>query len=125
MDDLRPTNDQLLLMITEMRDKIEQGWRQGEYARDAKGRGVCVEDKSACEWCLHGAIILVASKHNFSTFLKRKNALADTMVTVFPTKYIGTISFNDDHCSSQNQMLATIDMAIARTEHLGKIETTK
>lgn len=38
------------------RAKIEQGWCQGYYARDAVGRDVSYNSPSACSYCLSGAL---------------------------------------------------------------------
>lgn len=49
--------------LTTARNLIEQGWCQGDYAKDHKGDQVPPESKDAIEFCSVGALIRAAGKN--------------------------------------------------------------
>lgn len=37
------------------RERIERGWCQNDFARDADGNAIDPKDPRACRWCVYGA----------------------------------------------------------------------
>ena len=85
-----------------------ENWTQGEYARDAKGKGLFrAQDASAVCWCAQGAIRKVYGEE--SDNLPAIGALKS--VVDFPWSFT---SFNDGHTHAE--VLAAFDEAIAKAE---------
>jgi hypothetical protein len=86
--------------------KLEQGFTQGEYARDALGCGTTAASSEAVCWCSLGAIDAVADM---------LSPEGDRAVDALSGRMDGWIpSFNDTH--TKEEVLAKFDEAIALAE---------
>ena len=102
---------------------IEQGWCQGEFARDENDESVSPYSEKACSWCASGAIkTAIISYHHTSP---NPYHLLKEIISNKPIEY-STIIFNDsdaiaafnDHPkTTQNDILELFDKAIARCDN--------
>jgi len=91
------------------RERVIRGWTRGCLARDANGREVDpVSDQATC-WCVIGAIDSVTGNEN--------NA-SHGAVTVLDSALEGReiADFNDDPATTQTDVIALFDRAIATLE---------
>ena len=102
---------------------IEQGWCQGEFARDENGKIVSPYNEKACSWCASGAI-RVTIVSNGQTSLKPYRLLQE-IISKKPIEYSTIIfsdsdaiaAFNDHPKTTQNDILELFDKAIARCDN--------
>ena len=84
------------------RAKIEQGWCQGSYARNAMNEKVLYRSVDACRWCAMGAIVSLGGVDwiTAADVIKQANA-----IEVIP-------KWNDAPNRTQAEVLAAFDKAI-------------
>ena len=97
-------------VLVRTRGLIERGWTQGTFARDAKEVDVDPTHFSACKWCAVGAVWKVVGFNARETYI-------DTCAILDEITEFNTVSeFNDHADTTQADMLAVFDEAIARCE---------
>jgi hypothetical protein len=84
-------------------------WTQGVCAIDAQGKGVGVNDRSACSWCVYGAAVLVHGSFSAAnTYLNRVEAAIKELYGI----RIGAIAWQD-RMATHEQLLAVCRRADA------------
>lgn len=91
-------------VLVKARSKIEQGWTQGAYARDAYGNVVHEESSRAVRWCLSGAISATGAPGPVK--IRARSAIDNAL------EYVTVVGFNDT--STKAEVLRLIDRVIAR-----------
>jgi len=94
-----------------IRGRIEKGWSQGAYARDAFGEQVALGNDEAVAWTLCGAFALAGKDgipmHHLPAALR---ALAEV------TGMESLNGWNDDAARTKQEVLDALDAAIVRVE---------
>ena len=90
-----------------------QSWSQDAFAYDQTDTRVSYDAKSACSWCLEGAIRRAARRGSASeTNLERAIALVRDIIHV-PGHYPTIQGWNDRASTTHREVLAVLDRAIA------------
>jgi len=107
------TPDQTMTILTKAREKIALGWCQEVYARDAKGKSVISNDVSACRWCVVGALSIAVEdcSHLFPEMLEFLSRFLPSAVSGEGESGLG--NYNDARTTTQQDILALLDRAIA------------
>jgi hypothetical protein len=116
-------------LLTQARERIEQGWGQGAMAYAADGRVVTANSPSACRFCAAGAIANVlrvqatdeieqiAAGRAALTLLSQSVELPAYLVSPSPTEAV--IDFNDDVAAGRHDVLEAFDRAIELAKEAG------
>lgn len=95
-------------MLREGRDRVARGWAQGAYARDRDGRSVYAWTPEACAWCALGALRVSG---DFGADYDAARAALEKF-----TPALAVAPFNDATTTTQADVLALFDRAIAAAE---------
>lgn len=98
-------------VLKKARKLIERGWCKGPSAMNAAGEAVSPDSRSACRWCIYGALVRVG-----------KSAAVDGYVDDYLTRAIGTntwFEFNETR-RSKRPVLRAFDRAIKLAEKEGQ-----
>jgi hypothetical protein len=111
MDKIAEASD----FLRAMRQRIEQGWIQGGYAKTKDGWVCRPESELACAWCLSGAMLNVGTQHpgllDAITYLRQ--AILSSAFASPSASYGGEIIyFNDKKGRTKEEVLAKIEEAI-------------
>lgn len=102
-------------------DKLEIGWTRHASARDVHNTEVDVADKSACKWCVGGALLAAGA---WNPGLSDVTAMAfDLLLEVIGAgaEAHSTVSYwNDYDCPGQATAVAMVRRAAARARTLAK-----
>lgn len=95
------------------RARIERGWCQGAFARDANGHDVLSRSPRARAWCTSGAVEFDSRPMSAGAF-----AAHVALCAALPADWIedGAASWNDAPGRTQAEVLALYDAAIAAEE---------
>lgn len=107
-------------ILRDARALIEHGWCQDSAAVDARGVAVDPTARSACAWCVSGALnrALHTPNHDrrdYFTFFRARAALAQ-IVGADPAVIGQIVVWNDHPERTQAEVLAAFDRAIAAAE---------
>lgn len=95
--------------LNRVADRLERGWTQGAYARDADGHPIDFTDDGAVCWCLEGAFY-VEDTGDHHARLTALYALCDaTHVDNLP-------EFNDTPGRTQAEVVRVVRMAASKME---------
>ena len=90
-----------------------QSWSQGAFAYDQTDHRVPYGAKTACSWCLEGAIRRAASRGNATeTNVGRALTLVRNIIHV-PGNYPTVQGWNDRATTTHREVLVVLDKAIA------------
>lgn len=121
-------------ILEEAKALVEKGWTQGHMAEDEDGNPVLVLAKSACRWCLHGAVFTAVNKHCLGMSWEEKNREARLVMGAVALYGLGELpppgwttdtrleqflhAWNDDAERQQDEVLR----ALAQTScHVGSM----
>lgn len=90
--------------------KEPENWTVGEGARNVLGNAVHPSDRSACRWCLSGAIARVAHPIEFSAACE---ALQAVMISRQYRSGYSVVDWNDANGRTHEDVLKLIDDTIA------------
>ena len=96
-------------MLREGRERVARGWTQGTYARDRDGRKAYAWAPEACAWCALGAM-------RVSGHFGAEYDAARALLERFTPAALAVSSFNDASTTTQADVLALYDRAIAAAE---------
>ena len=90
-----------------------QSWSQGAFAYDRTDHRVAYDAKTACSWCLEGAVRRAAKRGNAAeTNLSQALALVREVIHV-PGHYPTIQGWNDRATTTHREVLSVLDRAIA------------
>ena len=109
-------------VLRKVRATISEGWCKGWDARDKAGKMVFYADKSACQWCLVGAIAKAIpgdDKRVLRTLEEvalHDNCVSQLICTLDPVDQLGfsLTDWNDDPVRTQEDVLELVDKTISR-----------
>jgi hypothetical protein len=118
------TEQKIWHTLTHARSLLAAGWTQEVYARNARGEAVALEDPTACQFCLSGALYRCLQAEDPETqdelvhlSLKRltRQVLARHSPLADPPQIVSAVTYND-HATSVKEILDLVDEALWETE---------
>ena len=109
IDQLDPTI--LLSILTSTHELVKRGWCQGDYAQDADGNSVSINNSAACKWSVIGATYTVLLECNRTDLLPRVNGHLHNFL---PPSINYPEDYNDLPTTTQADILALLNRAIER-----------
>jgi hypothetical protein len=106
--------------LKKVRKFIERGWCQGYFALNKEGREVDARSRSACKWCLIGAICKTTPDIRF-LHIKNivENELDKDICSRARSQHQNSIEgWNDKPGRTQKQVLNLIDRVLKKLEKI-------
>lgn len=102
-----------LTILTEMRELLTDPghWIKGTLARDASGRLAYSRCRTACQWCLDGALIRAAAGTMRDVVARIVRLLANAVTAHTGGRHSHHIAFNDDPTTTHADVLRVLDLA--------------
>lgn len=95
--------------------ELPENWIKGTYARNKNDTAVGLESKSACKFCLSGALIRANIEGQTGTVGFNGGEAENTVRDISLVKMnCSHVHFNDRHRTEHKDVLALIDAAIAK-----------
>lgn len=99
-------------LLIRARGRIEKGWCQGAYAKNADGDGVGATDPDATSFCIRGAILAVGPL-DYSVRSPAYGLLENVVDRISQSPCDSLAGYNDAPERTQAEVLAVFDAAIA------------
>lgn len=107
--------DQVLPVLTKVRENLQRGWTQNTMARTAKNRIVNSTDANAARWCLLGACYQATGN------IKLRQTVLESIADVIGGDYFSDESlievltkFNDADSRKKQEVIGVVDKAMRR-----------
>ncbi len=114
-------NKTLDTILDEAAYLVSQGWRQGGYASDALGKAVTPFHPDACNFCMMGAVCLVAGEYvyvesdggkNTTGLTRSAKRVMDRYTSV--RALVRSMEYNDAEDRTQDEVVAALRGAAAQ-----------
>jgi hypothetical protein len=106
-------------LLTHARDKISQGWCQGEMARDRNGDAVLPSSSEARQWCLVGAVLSVPPTSMREYIVQNQVLIVLAELTRMSWWKVGR--WNEKIYRTQEEVVALLDRAIIEVAERNRI----
>ena len=107
-------------ILVKVRGLIERGWTQNASARNANGDRVAPTSRHACKWCATGALYAIYETIPNWRDDPKTDETSDLVRAALPKRsndfHKTIIGFNDADNTTQADILAVFDEAIARCD---------
>lgn len=107
-------NEFIVQTLIAARAKIDSGWCQKVFARDANGNSIAPNSDSAVAWCLRGAISsIIGSRSDYHQLYPIFNAIFTELIKdIRPYSSIEFTQWNDVSGRTKEEILNLYDRAI-------------
>ena len=105
-------NDNALRLLRMGRRRIEQGWCQGDWARDANGEPTPPWDETAVSWCATGAALTEDCNDDDSGWWEALTQLKNVLIE--QARGNDVPRWNDTKGRTRKEVLEVYDRAIDR-----------